>query len=84
MIRLAKAGGIGETPAAMGDLPDLPTDTRAIVPLFDGTRVPVESLFNRLKAGDSIEDFLEDNPGVKRSQVHDVLDAAKSFLLGLH
>lgn len=68
----------------MGDLPEIRADTRTIVPLFEGTRVPVESLFNRLKAGDSIEEFLEDNPGVKRAQVHEVLDAAKSFLLGLH
>jgi len=27
--------------------------------VFKGTRVPVQSLFDHLKAGDSIEDFLE-------------------------
>jgi len=27
--------------------------------IFKGMRVPVESLFDHLKAGDSIEDFLE-------------------------
>ena len=28
-------------------------------PVFKGTRVPVKSLFNHLKAGDSIEVFLD-------------------------
>src|SRR5882724_6801026 len=37
--------------------------------VFKGTRVPVQSLFDHLKAGDSIEDFLEGFPSVKRSQV---------------
>jgi uncharacterized protein (DUF433 family) len=37
--------------------------------VFNGTRVPVQSLFDHLKAGDSIEDFLEGFPSVKRSQV---------------
>ena len=29
-------------------------------PVFIGTRVPVQSLFDHLEAGDSIDDFLED------------------------
>jgi uncharacterized protein (DUF433 family) len=39
------------------------------VPVFAGTRVPVKSLFDHLEAGDSIEDFLEGFPSVKREQV---------------
>jgi uncharacterized protein (DUF433 family) len=35
-------------------------------PVFAGTRVPVKSLFDHLEAGDSIEDFLDGFPSVKR------------------
>lgn len=42
--------------------------------VFRGTRVPVASLFENLKDGASIEDFLEWFPGVERSQVETVLD----------
>ena len=37
--------------------------------VFVGTRVPVQSLFDHLEAGDSIDDFLEGFPSVKREQV---------------
>jgi uncharacterized protein (DUF433 family) len=42
-------------------------------PVFVGTRVPVQSLFDHLKAGDSIEVFLDGFPSVKREQVVAVL-----------
>ena len=42
--------------------------------VFRGTRVPVSALFENLKDGASIEQFLEWFPGVKRSQVEAVLD----------
>ena len=42
-------------------------------PVFAGTRVPVQSLFDHLEAGDSIDDFLEGFPSVKREQVVAVL-----------
>ncbi|HXS58875.1 MAG TPA: DUF433 domain-containing protein [Hanamia sp.] len=33
-------------------------------PVFIKTRVPVRNLFDYLKAGHSIDDFLEDSPSV--------------------
>jgi uncharacterized protein (DUF433 family) len=36
--------------------------------VFPGTRVPIKSLFDHLEAGDSIADFLEGFPSVKREQ----------------
>jgi uncharacterized protein (DUF433 family) len=42
-------------------------------PVFIGTRVPVQSLFDHLEAGDSIGDFLEGFPSVRRDQVVAVL-----------
>lgn len=46
-------------------------------PCFAGTRVPVNSLFEYLKRGYTVEYFLAQFPTVKREQVDAVLDAAK-------
>jgi len=43
-------------------------------PVFTGTRVPVRSLFDHLEAGDSIDDFLEGFPSVRRDQVIALLE----------
>jgi uncharacterized protein (DUF433 family) len=50
-------------------------------PVFAGTRVPVESLFDCLKHGRTVDYFLEQFPTVERSQVEWVLDEAKSKTL---
>jgi uncharacterized protein (DUF433 family) len=50
-------------------------------PVFRGTRVPVKSLFDHLSAGDSMEVFLDDFPGVTREQVRAVLEMARLHLL---
>jgi uncharacterized protein (DUF433 family) len=42
--------------------------------VFRGTRVPVAALFENLKDGASIDDFVEWFPGVERAQVEAVLD----------
>jgi uncharacterized protein (DUF433 family) len=36
--------------------------------VFKGTRVPVEVLIQHLTAGDTLEEFLDDFPGVSREQ----------------
>ncbi|MBV9010001.1 MAG: DUF433 domain-containing protein [Verrucomicrobia bacterium] len=46
-------------------------------PVFTGTRVPVKSLFDHLQAGDSIEEFLQGFPSVKREQVVTLLEEAR-------
>ena len=51
------------------------------VPVFRGTRVPVKSLFDHIRGGDSLEIFLDDFPGVSREQAQAVLDAAGIRLL---
>ena len=45
-------------------------------PVFAGTRVPVAILIDYLKAGDSLERFLEGFPTVKRAQAIAFLDLA--------
>lgn len=42
--------------------------------IFTGARVPVKSLFDHLDGGDSIEDFLNGFPSVRREQVMAVLE----------
>ena len=42
--------------------------------VFRGTRVPVAALFENLREGASIREFLEWFPGVERSQVESVLE----------
>lgn len=51
-------------------------------PVFVGTRVPVRTLLDYLEAGDSINEFLEDFPGVEREQAIQFLEHAAEALLG--
>ena len=50
-------------------------------PVFVGTRVPVKSLFDHLEAGDSIDDFIEGFPSVRREQVIALLERSRQELL---
>ena len=50
-------------------------------PVFTGTRVPVRSLFDHLEAGDSIDDFLEGFPSVRRDQVIALLEISQERVL---
>jgi len=50
-------------------------------PVFAGTRVPVDSLFDHLKRGRSIDYFLEQFPTVRRDQVEGLLDDAKAKIV---
>ncbi len=45
--------------------------------VFAGTRVPVEILMDHLAAGDSLDDFLDDFPGVSREQAVAYLEMAR-------
>lgn len=50
-------------------------------PVFIGTRVPVRTLLDYLEGGDTLDQFLEDFPGVSRDQAVQFLeDAAEAFL----
>ena len=49
-------------------------------PVFKGTRVPIETLFDHLESGVSIELFLEDFPSVSREQAIATLELGKKLL----
>ena len=50
-------------------------------PVFRGTRVPVQTLFDYLEGGDSLEDFLEGFPTVTRQLVVQVLEECQELRL---
>ncbi|WP_457605996.1 DUF433 domain-containing protein [Nitratifractor sp.] len=50
------------------------------VMVFKGTRVPVRNLFDYLKSGESIKEFLEDFPTVSYEQVREVLQKAETIV----
>jgi uncharacterized protein (DUF433 family) len=50
-------------------------------PVFVGTRVPLQNLIDSLEGGESVEDFLEAFPTVKRQQVIAVIEAGKLKML---
>ena len=49
-------------------------------PVFTGTRVPVETLFDHLESGVSLNEFLEDFPGVSKDQAVALLYMASRLL----
>jgi uncharacterized protein (DUF433 family) len=51
------------------------------LPVFRGTRVPVQTLFEYLEGGDTLEDFLEGYPTVSRALAVGALEEAKQLLL---
>jgi uncharacterized protein (DUF433 family) len=53
-------------------------------PCFRGSRVPVQILFDHLRCGDPMDEFLDGFPPVTREQAVAVIDlAAMGFLQGL-
>jgi uncharacterized protein (DUF433 family) len=50
-------------------------------PVFAGTRVPLQNLIDALEGGESINEFLEGFPSVKRAQAFAVVEAGQLKLL---
>jgi uncharacterized protein (DUF433 family) len=50
-------------------------------PVFRGTRVPIQTLFDYLEGGETLEDFLEGFPTVTRDAALAALEEAKQLLL---
>lgn len=49
-------------------------------PVFKGTRVPIEALFDHLEKGVSLDEFLGDFPTVAREQAIAVIEIASKIL----
>lgn len=52
-------------------------------PVFTGTRVPIKTLLDYLKAGESINDFLDGFPTVTREQAIALLSEAEKQLFAM-
>ena len=50
-------------------------------PVFRGTRVPIQTLFDYLAGGETLEDFLVGFPTVSREAAIAALEEAKQLLL---
>src|SRR5213593_121941 len=50
-------------------------------PVFVGTRVPIQSLFDYLEGGETLDEFLRQFPSVRRDQAIAALDLARATLL---
>ena len=50
-------------------------------PVFAGTRVPVQTLLDYLEGGETIDDFLEGFPTVRREHVIAFLEEAKARMV---
>ncbi len=62
------------------DLITIDSDILGGQPVFKGTRVPVESLFDHLEAGVSLDEFLADFPTVSKEQAIALLEMANKLL----
>ena len=62
------------------DLITIDPDILSGQPVFAGTRVPVETLFDHLEAGVPLDEFLDDFPTVSREQAVALLEAASKLL----
>jgi uncharacterized protein (DUF433 family) len=49
-------------------------------PVFRGTRVPFQTLLDYLEGGDTLDEFLEQYPGVSREQAIAALEEAKALV----
>lgn len=50
-------------------------------PVFVGTRVPAQTLFDYLEGGEALDEFLHQFPSVKREQALAALEMARDSLL---
>ncbi|HET6881218.1 MAG TPA: DUF433 domain-containing protein [Pirellulales bacterium] len=67
--------------AAVKDVFHSDPDILGGTPVFVGTRVPVRTLLDYLEAGDSLHEFLDDFPSVRREQAIAALQLAKQLLV---
>ena len=51
------------------------------MPVFYGTRVPVQNLIDYLTTGETIDEFLDDFPTVSREQVIRFLETAETYMV---
>ncbi|MCX6299922.1 MAG: DUF433 domain-containing protein [Bacteroidetes bacterium] len=56
------------------------TEIMSGVPVFVGTRVPIQNLFDYIEGGEDLSEFLDDFPSVSKEAALTVLEMAKKSL----
>ncbi|TAJ93691.1 MAG: DUF433 domain-containing protein [Gammaproteobacteria bacterium] len=57
---------------------DIDPEIMGGTPVFKGTRVPIQNLFDYIEGDESLEEFLDDFPSVTRQQVIQLLEDLKA------
>ncbi len=65
----------------IGNIINIDPEILGGTPVFSGTRVPVKNLFDYLKAGKSIDIFVEDFDTIKKEQILQLLELTNKLLL---
>ena len=56
-------------------------DVMGGTPVFKGTRVPIQNLFDYIEGDEPLDEFLDDFPSVTRDQVIQLLDEMKAQVI---
>ncbi|PYS62065.1 MAG: hypothetical protein DMF76_09620 [Acidobacteria bacterium] len=65
----------------MSDVVHIDPEIMGGTPVFKGTRVPIETLFDYIEGGEPLNEFLEDFPTVTQDEVMKFLEELKSEIL---
>lgn len=55
-------------------------ETMGGTPVFSGTRIPIQTLFDYMEGGDDLNEFLDDYPTISKDIAIQVLEMAKKSL----
>ena len=55
-------------------------ETMGGTPVFTGTRIPIQTLFDYMEGGDDLNEFLDDYPTISKDIAIQVLEMAKKSL----
>jgi uncharacterized protein (DUF433 family) len=69
------------TKLTLAQVVSVQADVMSGAPVFASTRVPIQTLLDYLEAGESIGDFVDGFPTVRREQVIAFLEEAKERVL---
>ncbi len=64
----------------IADIITISTEIQSGMPVFSGTRVPVKNLFDYVRGGDTVEEFLHDFPSVSEWQVTQLLKLLENII----
>src|SRR5213593_1226545 len=79
--RLLRVYTDGTSMTRLSDIVHSDPDILGGTPVFVGTRVPIQSLFDYLEGGETLDEFLRQFPSVRRDQAIAALDLVRATLL---